>query len=338
MDFPDTWADCAETNAKELRELFGRFLTGVTVVTLHDEEGNPRGFTANSFTSVSLDPPLVLVCIGDKAGSHDAFVNSKRFGVNILSEAQRDISTVFASRSEDRFAKVETIAPGDAAPMIEGSLGSLDCEMHSVVQAGDHSIVIGRVLRFRTNLGAPLGYYRGSYVAFGLGSTVLESAAGSALEVGGLLEHEGHVLLCRRPGSDAWGLPSRGLGQGDDHRQLLPRLLETLGLKAGNTTLYSIYQGAGEPHVTMVFRGQVSEPPEPGLLADGTELRFFNEEERPWEHAVSSSTANMVRRYFRERREARLGIYWEIEGGGQVASLEGMPHPWSPVRPNGTHN
>src|SRR5215475_7686332 len=90
----------------ELRRAFGCFVTGVTVVTAIDEERRPRGFTANSFTSVSLDPPLVLVCIARSAGSFPLFACTAHFAINILSEQQRPISSRFASKQADKFADV----------------------------------------------------------------------------------------------------------------------------------------------------------------------------------------------------------------------------------------
>lgn len=87
----------------DLRRALGAFVTGVTVVTTTDKTGKPRGFTANSFTSVSLVPPLVLACIAKGAGSYEAFAGTKHFAVNILAERQKEISSIFASRNADRF-------------------------------------------------------------------------------------------------------------------------------------------------------------------------------------------------------------------------------------------
>src|SRR5690348_18311076 len=90
----------------ELRRAFGTFMTGVTVITTHGADGSPRGFTANSFTSVSLDPPLLLVCIGKGAASLDTFLHADGFAVSILAEAQKEASGIFASKRPDKFAAV----------------------------------------------------------------------------------------------------------------------------------------------------------------------------------------------------------------------------------------
>jgi flavin reductase (DIM6/NTAB) family NADH-FMN oxidoreductase RutF len=326
-----TWADARHADGRKLRDVFGRFLTGVTVVTVYDAAGHPRGFTANSFTSVSLEPPLVLVCIANKAASRDTLSSASRFGVNILSESQRDISTRFALPLENKFEGVEIVGPPGSAPLLAGSLSCLDCALENVVEAGDHTIVIGRVLRFSTASGLPLGYYRGTYVAFGLGAEALERHGGDAIVLGCLLEHDGKVLLCHRPGRENWQIPTIALGSGENHRTLIPRLLRTLKVQATTPLLYSIYQDPGDPHMTMIFTAHVSEPLVAEPLADGTEVRLFSEAERPWERLSQSSPSSVVRRFFQERRSARFGIYWETEGGGRVASLEGEPRPWSDI-------
>ena len=97
----------ASFDARALRDAFGAFPTGVTVVTAHDPSGQPIGFTANSFTSVSLDPPLLLICLAKSSRNFAAITGSAGFAVNILSETQKDVSNTFARPVEDRFAAVE---------------------------------------------------------------------------------------------------------------------------------------------------------------------------------------------------------------------------------------
>lgn len=322
------WTSAEGADNRELRDVFGRFLTGVTIVTAYDAEGHPRGFTANSFTSVSLDPPLVLICIANQAASRETLSATSRFGVNILSESQRDLSTRFASPIEDKFKGADIVGPPGAAPLLANSLSCLDCARENMIEAGDHTIVIGRVLNFSTGPGLPLGYYRGTYVAFGLGAEALERHGGDAIVLGCLLECDGKVLLCQRPGREDWQIPTIALGNGEDHRTLIPRLMRTLEVNATTSLLYSIYQEPSDRHMTMVFMANITDPFSPGLLSDGTRLRLFSEAERPWERLTQSSPSNVVKRFFKERRSARFGIYWETEGGGHLASFEGTPRPW----------
>lgn len=152
------------SDPRTLRDALGCFGTGVTVVTTLDADGNPIGLTANSFTSVSLDPPLLLVCLAKSAGSLPAFVAAERFAVNVLHTGQQIVSGRFASRQEDRFAATPWERWEDSAPILTGSLASFDCKIHDQVNAGDHVLLIGRVqqVRFEPRRD-PLLYFRGRY-------------------------------------------------------------------------------------------------------------------------------------------------------------------------------
>jgi flavin reductase (DIM6/NTAB) family NADH-FMN oxidoreductase RutF len=163
-------AGAAALDVAELRRTLGSFATGVTVVTTLDPEGAPKSFTANSFTSVSLDPPLVLICVDKAASCYPAFAGATHFGVNILCEQQQHVSRTFASRSADKFADMPWISGIAGSPIFPDSAAWLDCALHDRLEAGDHLIVIGRVLSFgHSPEKQPLGYHRGSYVTFALG-------------------------------------------------------------------------------------------------------------------------------------------------------------------------
>ncbi|WP_324752455.1 flavin reductase family protein [Roseovarius sp. Pro17] len=150
-------------DTRALRDAFGRFATGVTVLTTREADGTPRGFTANSFSSVSLDPPLVLVCIGDNAHSGPAFRAAPHFAVNILSADQKGTANLFASRSEDKFGQTDWYAGAHDVPLLPGALATLVCAQHQLVMAGDHVILIGEVLQTDMRDGPALGYHRGNY-------------------------------------------------------------------------------------------------------------------------------------------------------------------------------
>lgn len=323
------WVAAERADPRAMRDLFGTFLTGVTVVTAYDPDGTPRGFTANSFTSVSLDPPLVLVCVASSARSHVTLRGSARFGINILGDWQREVSTAFASRSGSRFEGIETWSEPDGPPLIAGCLSAIDCRRETIVQAGDHAIVIGRVLGFRTRPGRPLGYYRGGYVAFGIGSDALERQAGDAILAGCIVAHAERVLLVQRPGHEAWDVPTLPLRHGEDHRTVLPGLLARLGIKAEVSFLYSVFQEPGDPHTRMIFRGVMTEPLTNTRTADGARLELFSAAQAPWTLVQGRAQAEVLKRFFREQATARFGIYWDTDDGGRVASLEGAPAPWS---------
>jgi flavin reductase (DIM6/NTAB) family NADH-FMN oxidoreductase RutF len=147
------------------RQLLGRFATGVVVVTTTAADGRPLGMTANSLTSVSLDPPLVLLCIDHDAAMHDALVASSEFAVNILRSTQEAISRRFAGQHDDRFDGIGYRLSPRGLVLLDGALAHIECQRYELHEAGDHTIVIGRVVSGTTAEGRPLLYYRGGYAA-----------------------------------------------------------------------------------------------------------------------------------------------------------------------------
>ena len=148
----------------EFRNVLGHFATGVTVVTTLDAEGRPAGLTASSFTSVSLDPPLILVCVDDKAQCFAALRDTGHFAVHILHTDQEQLSRRFATtRIENKFEGVEYLVTENQVPVIKEAHAHLECTTVSMHQAGDHTIFVGRVESARAGDGHPLLYYRGRY-------------------------------------------------------------------------------------------------------------------------------------------------------------------------------
>jgi len=130
-----------------LRTVMSCFPTGVTVVATRDVDGQPLGLTVNSFTSVSLDPPLVLICINRRANSHDPLLAAGGFAVSILSATQGEVAARFATRPSDgRFEGIQWTPAPSGSPVLVGSAAWLDCSIHEVVTAGDHTIVLGKVV------------------------------------------------------------------------------------------------------------------------------------------------------------------------------------------------
>lgn len=152
------------SDQRTLRDALGCFATGVTVVTCFDGDGIPFGITANSFTSVSLDPPLLLVCVHKQATCAAALTAGDHFAVNVLQTGQQPASIRFSTRQRDRFGNKDW-SPGEfGAPVLRGSLSVFECERQSVHDGGDHHILIGKVLKasFDPTLD-PLLYFRGRY-------------------------------------------------------------------------------------------------------------------------------------------------------------------------------
>lgn len=155
----------------EFRKAMGSFATGVTVITV-DYEGEVHGMTANAFTSVSLDPLLVLVCVDHRARTHAHLHARKRFGVNVLAENQRAVSEYYASAMPThQHAEQEAGARFDrtqhGTPVLHGALAYLECRLHSAQDAGDHTIFIAEVEDVVVREGDPLLYFRGAYRKIG---------------------------------------------------------------------------------------------------------------------------------------------------------------------------
>jgi flavin reductase (DIM6/NTAB) family NADH-FMN oxidoreductase RutF len=159
----------------EFRQVCGKFATGITVLTARDAAGTPHGMTANAFTSVSLEPPLVLVCVDLRAHILRHLRVGGAFAVNVLREHQVSLSVRFAQSVEDRFETVEW-KPGErtGAPILAAALASIECVGVRLVEAGDHSIVIGEVLSGWCEEGKPLVYFSSRYRRLGEG--VLDGA------------------------------------------------------------------------------------------------------------------------------------------------------------------
>ena len=154
----------------EFRKAMGAFATGVTVITV-DRDGEVHGMTANAFSSVSLDPMLVLVCVDRRARTHGHLQARKRFGVNVLSSDQRAVSEYYAKsaaahqHAEEAGASFDRTALG--TPVLHGALAYLECRLHHTQEAGDHTIFIAEVEEVVVREGDPLLYFRGQYREIG---------------------------------------------------------------------------------------------------------------------------------------------------------------------------
>ncbi|MDQ3281750.1 MAG: flavin reductase family protein [Acidobacteriota bacterium] len=138
------------------------FASGVTVVTT-EHEGRPYGMTVASFASLSLHPPLVLVCIEKSVKTHDAIAGAGAFGVSILALSQKDISGRFASKNDDKFSGVDVRRGELGIPLISGAICALECRVHTQLPGGDHTIFVGEVVDVQTIDAAPLVYFRSAY-------------------------------------------------------------------------------------------------------------------------------------------------------------------------------
>ncbi|MDB5665579.1 flavin reductase family protein [Cypionkella sp.] len=297
-------------NRRLLRDAFGTFMTGVTVVTTLDGAGAPIGFTANSFSSVSLDPPLLLVSIAKTSSNYARFVETEHFAINVLAEGQKDVSNTFAKPSEDRFSSVQWQSGPHGSPIISGVSAWFDCSLHQVVDAGDHAILIGRVEAFDASGQSGLGYYRGSYFTPAQAGAAL--ASGPAVVVSALIEQDGCVLL-QDDGRGGLTLPTARVGA-KGATAALQALIETAGVQAVPGFIYSVYEdvAAGQQHIAFLCPSTGGTPAKGGfveLVPNG------------FDDVTDPAMRIMLERLAEEARVGDYGIYFGNQNTGRVAPV-----------------
>lgn len=157
----------AAFDAKAFRAALGSFATGVTVITTRAEDGSPIGLTANSFNSVSLEPPMVLWSLAKKAWSLPAFQAARHWAVHILHAEQEDLSNRFAKAGLDKFADVAMSISPEGVPLLHGCAARFECRAQHQYEGGDHIIFVGDVLRFERDDASPLLFHAGRYARLG---------------------------------------------------------------------------------------------------------------------------------------------------------------------------
>ena len=148
----------------EFRRALGHFASGVTVVTIKLPDGQAMGITVTAFSSLSLEPPLALICIDKRARIHDRLQIGGAFAVNMLAQDQEFVSRRFASSEPDQFREIGYRDGTTGAPLIAGSIATVECRITELLPGGDHTIVVGTVEATSVNEGKPLLYFRGGYV------------------------------------------------------------------------------------------------------------------------------------------------------------------------------
>lgn len=147
----------------EFRRAMGSFASGVTIVTSKCEDNELRGLTVSAFSSVSLEPPLVLICLDHRCSLHGQLKEGLYFAVNVLAEDQQDLSNKFASRDPNRFSGINLTEGVTGSPLIEGAIAHIECRVVYAYPGGDHTIYVGEVEATTINDNKPLAYFRGNY-------------------------------------------------------------------------------------------------------------------------------------------------------------------------------
>lgn len=293
-----------------LRDAFGAFMTGVTVVTTMDGAGDPIGFTANSFSSVSLDPPLLSVSIAKTSRNHAVFVQGLGFAINVLSESQKDVSNTFARPVADRFAKLDWKVGPAGAPVIAGVSAWFDCALHQVVPAGDHDILIGRVIDFDANQRAGLGYYRGAYFTPSAATQALD--AGPDVVISAIIESAGQVLLVD-DGHGGAKLPATRVGRLGAQASLA-EVVDGLGVTAAPGFIYSFYEDTRSGQQNIAFLCAPAEgQPKRGAFVPLSPTGISD---------VSDPAVRvMLQRLAREIEQGNFEVYIGNQDQGRVSSM-----------------
>jgi len=302
--------ESAKTKIRELRDAFGAFMTGVTIVTTATDDGKPLGFTANSFSSVSLDPALLLVSIAKTSSNYQTFATTGHFAINILAENQKDLSNTFARPSDDRFAEVSFKLSGNNNPLIGDVSAWFDCMTHAVIDAGDHALIIGKVEAFHSTGYAGLGYYRGGY--FTPAKVSADVIAGPKVIVSAIIARDDKVLLTRTA-DNKWGLPSKEIGrEGAD--KALREIFTKYQPDASANFIYSAYNNTETHYQYISFL--CSAPDEAAVSGE-----FVSLDDVEPDAFQDSALASMLQRYRKESQLNSYGVYYGDHSHGTVRPL-----------------
>ncbi len=293
---------------RALRNAFGSFMTGVTVVTAISKSGEKVGFTANSFTSVSMDPPLLLVCPANKLSSFEVFEQCEYFGVSILAEDQQHASNTFAGSKGDRFGEVSWFADDFGTPLISDAVAHFSCSAFEKIPAGDHLMLVGKVEQFNSNEKFGLGYAKGGYFSLGMEHKAEEVAHDKCAQVGALIETNGQLVVEKT--QQGYRLPAMEISSEKGSRTSLESFMKSLGGEFEIGQVFSVYEKASTGNFIAFYRVDRLDGPLPehceyvplGALKD---LKF-----------VSSDLTTMVDRFVSEKQNGVFRLYFgnELEG------------------------
>ena len=312
--------DLSQFDLRHLRSAFGSFLTGVTVVTTREKSGTPRGFTANSFTSVSLDPPMLLICIDKSAESCDVFTESPGFAINVLAEDQAETSGLFASKRTDKFDAVQWTGSQSGFPLLDGVSAWFDCKRHQVVDAGDHVIVIGEVSAYEFNDRIGLGYVRGGYMSLSLERSAAKTAgAGSSAVVGAIIEIDGKIWLEKNSETGKFQVPASGLDYTPGSLNRFQSYLMEKNISASISSLFAVFESeeSGQQSIYYRARGEFSRE----KVQNSEKIQLFGYDDIPWDNISSDALVIMLKRYVTESRRQRFGVYFGSDRDGSVKTL-----------------
>ena len=300
----------------EYRKTLGKFVTGVTIITTCEKDGTPRGFTANSFTSVSLEPPLILICIGDFNEGLELFKNSEYFAVNILNEEQVDISNLFAQPVKNKFEEIKWSNSKFGVPIIKGALAWLECKNFDQKRSGDHLILIGNVKNFHNEGGYPLAYYNGNYISFNNETSLVNAMEkDSKTIIGAIIEKNNSILFFDDRKNNILKLPVIGENGEPSNTTKLVNKYSNIGLKMRLDFVYSVYEDKRLDAVCIYYRSKGNE-----TMPKGYKYVKFNDIN--WEKIKDKALVIMLKRYIEEANQGDFAVYMGNETKGLTQTLK----------------
>ncbi len=291
-----------------LRRAFGSFMTGVTIVTASDDNGNPVGFTANSFTSVSMDPPLLLVCPGKHITFYDLFNTTTHFAVSILAEGQESVSNNFASGPEDRFEQVSWHRDSFGTPVIDDVCASFSCSVHHRFEAGDHMVLVGKILEFEQFERPGLGYSSNGYFSLSKEQQADTSSDKDVNGVTGMIVKYGDQILVLNTDSGLT-LPAIQQQGRNGARSAMQQHIDELNLDIKLGPVYSIYDDKQNNHYTYFLANAASD-------AAKRVGQFIPVNQLDSNAFSDKAQATMMSRFKTEVRNKVFGLYiGDVESG-----------------------
>lgn len=330
------------------KEAMSRFPSGVVVATTVDNQGKSWGFTASSFSSVSLDPPLVLVCLAKTAECHRVFCSVQRFAISVLGAEDGLVATGFAKRGADKFAGLSVEADEHGSPLLQSAVAALTCQRVDTYECGDHDIIVGRVLAARLGLNNnPMVYFGRRFGQFAVraprdasgqrrcircGSEVVPGVpqgdtvsrhicrecgnihySNPTVVVGCIAEaSDGRILMCRRrisPRRGFWTFPSGFLECGEAGGEGARR--EAFEEARADVRIDGLLCQIDVPQISevhLVYRGTLGASAL-SPTAESSEVALFDEAEIPWRELAFTSIGESLRRYFQDRRAGRWLVH-----------------------------
>jgi hypothetical protein len=254
---------------------------------------------------VSIEPPLLLVSIAKTAYGCEVFTSSQGFAVNILARDQRELSNRFAASGADKFANLDWQGKASGSPIVDGVVAWFDCAHHEQVDAGDHVILIGRVLDYAYNTHTPLGFCRGAYVSFGLTPKMLQLLSSPGhLQVGAIIESNGKILLEQNPANGQLTLPAAdSVGEASSGKGLLGKLAGA-GIEVDLPFIYAVFHDDNQRFV--YYLGELRSVSE---AVETRSLRFHEFDNITWEEINNPWIISMLERFIREKRLGNYQVY-----------------------------